>query len=268
MTFAAVLLGVASVGIGFVALNSVKIPDPARTVKTTSFVCLADVADGECSPSNSVAQFSAGGSNRVIIDIGDMSANLINAVVAAEDRSFFTHGASTRGALPMRSTAICAARRRGRATPRSPSSTWKSVYLTADRTPERKLKEAAIAIKLERKLTKPEILERYLNEVPLGRGAIGVEAASRAYFDKDAADLTVSESAFISWADPCAAVRRRSLRSEQAGGEQGSDPPPSDRARRHARGEVHHQGGGGGQRRPSPWISWCCRHRPPRRVPS
>jgi membrane peptidoglycan carboxypeptidase len=197
LTFAAVLLGVASVGIGFVALNSVKIPDPTRTVKTTSFVCLADVADGECSPSNSVAQFSAGGSNRVIIDIGDMSANLINAVVAAEDRSFFTHG----GVDPWGIARALYRDLRGSASRQGGSTITqqyvKSVYLTADRTPERKLKEAAIAIKLERKLTKPEILERYLNEVPLGRGAIGVEAASRAYFDKDAADLTVSESAFI-----------------------------------------------------------------------
>ncbi len=197
LTFAAVLLGVASVGVGFVALNSVKIPDPTRTVKTTSFVCLADVADGQCSPSNSVAQFSAGGNNRVIIDIGDMSGNLINAVVAAEDRSFFTHG----GVDPWGIARALYRDLRGSASRQGGSTITqqyvKSVYLTADRTPERKLKEAAIAIKLERKLTKPEILERYLNEVPLGRGAIGIEAASRAYFDKDAADLTVSESAFI-----------------------------------------------------------------------
>ena len=197
LTFAAVLLGVASVGVGFVALNSVRIPDPTRTVKTTSFVCLADVADGQCSPSNSVAQFSAGGNNRVIIDIGDMSGNLINAVVAAEDRSFFTHG----GVDPWGIARALYRDLRGSASRQGGSTITqqyvKSVYLTADRTPERKLKEAAIAIKLERKLTKTEILERYLNEVPLGRGAIGIEAASRAYFDKDAADLTVSESAFI-----------------------------------------------------------------------
>jgi hypothetical protein len=123
-------------------------------VKTTSFVCLADVADGECSPSNSVAQFSAGGSNRVIIDIGDMSANLINAVVAAEDRSFFTHG----GVDPWGIARALYRDLRGSASRQGGSTITqqyvKSVYLTADRTPERKLKEAAIAIKLERKLTR------------------------------------------------------------------------------------------------------------------
>lgn len=197
LTFAAVLLGVIGVGIGFVALNSVEIPDPTRTIKTTSFVCLADVADGQCSPSNSVAQFSAGGNNRVLVGLDEVSGHLINAVVAAEDRSFFTHG----GVDPWGIARALYRDLRGSASRQGGSTITqqyvKQVYLTSDRTPERKLKEAAIAIKLERKLSKQEILERYLNEVYLGRGAIGVEAAARAYFDKDAADLTIAESAYL-----------------------------------------------------------------------
>ena len=197
LTFATVLLGVTAVGLGFVALNSVKIPDPTRTIKTTSFVCLADVGDGQCAPSKSVAQFSAGGNNRVLVSLDDISGNLINAVVAAEDRSFFSHG----GVDPWGIARALYRDLRGSASRQGGSTITqqyvKQVYLTADRTPERKLKEAAIAIKLERKLSKREILERYLNEVPLGRGAIGVEAAARAYFDKDASDLDVAESAYL-----------------------------------------------------------------------
>jgi len=197
LTFGVVLLGIGSVGIGFVALNAVEIPDPTRTVKTTSFVCTAEVADGACSPSNSVAQFSAGGSNRVTMPLADMSRPLINAVVAAEDRSFFDHG----GVDPWGIARALYRDLRGSASKQGGSTITqqyvKQVYLTADRTPERKLKEAAIAIKLERKLTKQQILERYLNEVYLGRGAIGVEAASRAYFDKDASDLDTAEAAYL-----------------------------------------------------------------------
>ncbi|MBX7069388.1 MAG: transglycosylase domain-containing protein [Microthrixaceae bacterium] len=197
LMFAGVLVGVATVGVGFVLLNSVEIPDPTRTIKTTSFVCTAEVSDGACTPSNSVAQFSQGGNNRVLVNLDEVSPHLINAVVAAEDRSFFTHG----GVDPWGIARALYRDLRGSASRQGGSTITqqyvKQVYLTADRTPERKLKEAAIAIKLERKLSKPEILERYLNEVYLGRGAIGVEAASRAYFDKDAKDLDIAESAYL-----------------------------------------------------------------------
>ncbi|MFN8049851.1 MAG: transglycosylase domain-containing protein [Acidimicrobiales bacterium] len=197
VTFAGLVTGVAAVGAGFVALNSVEIPDPTRTVKTTSFVCAGDVGDGQCSPSNSVAQFSAGGNKRVLVGLDEISPNLINAVVAAEDRSFFTHG----GVDPWGIARALYRDLRGSASRQGGSTITqqlvKQVYLNADRTPQRKLKEAAIAIKLERKLSKREILERYLNEVYLGRGAVGVEAASRAYFDKDAGDLTIAESAYL-----------------------------------------------------------------------
>lgn len=60
----------------------------------------------------------------------------------------------------------------------------KNVYLTQERTFTRKIKEAALAVKVERELPKQEILTRYLNTIYLGRGAYGIEAASRVYFGK------------------------------------------------------------------------------------
>lgn len=196
-TFIGVLVVIAMVGGGFVALNSVKIPAPTRTIKTTSFVCTAEVADGECDPSNSVAQFASGGNNRVLVDLTEISDHLIDAVVAAEDRSFFSHG----GVDPWGIARAFYRDVRGSASRQGGSTITqqyvKQVYLTNEGTLKRKIKEAAIAIKLERKLSKPEILERYLNEVYLGRGAVGVEAGARAYFDKDAKDLDIAESAFL-----------------------------------------------------------------------
>jgi len=65
----------------------------------------------------------------------------------------------------------------------------KNVYLTNEVTVERKLKEAVLAIKLDQELPKQEILERYLNTIYFGRGAYGIEAASRAYFGKHVNEL-------------------------------------------------------------------------------
>ena len=73
----------------------------------------------------------------------------------------------------------------------------KNQIVGSDRTLVRKLKEAVVAIKLEKKYSKPEILEKYLNTVYFGHGAYGVQAASRLYFRRDAEDLTPLQSATL-----------------------------------------------------------------------
>jgi len=197
ISFAAVLVLVAAVGGAFAFLNSVDVPDVERNIKTTSFVCLGDVADGECTAANSKAQFSEGGNKRIQIGIDEISPNLINAVVAAEDRSFFEHDgvdlfgigrAAYRGI-------VGSASRQGAST--ITQQYVKMVYLSNERTYTRKLREAAIALKIERTMSKREILEAYLNEAPFGRGAVGIEAAARSYFDKDAGSLSISEAAYL-----------------------------------------------------------------------
>src|SRR5204863_4479362 len=70
-------------------------------------------------------------------------------------------------------------------------------FLTTDKTLRRKLQEAILAERIERFFTKPQILELYLNKVYFGDGLYGVEAASRGYFGKHAADLTVPEAALL-----------------------------------------------------------------------
>src|SRR5690606_35647393 len=73
----------------------------------------------------------------------------------------------------------------------------KTVFLTDERTYERKIREAVLAIKLERELSKQEILLRYLNTIYFGRGAYGVQAASRAYFGKDVQQLGLPEASYL-----------------------------------------------------------------------
>ena len=73
----------------------------------------------------------------------------------------------------------------------------KQAYLSSERTAIRKLKEAVLAIKLERELDKRQILSRYLNEVYFGRGAYGVEAASRAYFGVGVGSLQLYQAAYL-----------------------------------------------------------------------
>ena len=87
--YGSLLLGLVGIGVGFVLLDSVRLPAAAAPAETT-FVCASDVADGECSFDRSVAQFSAT-ENRVLLRYSEIPEVLIHAVVAAEDRDFFRH---------------------------------------------------------------------------------------------------------------------------------------------------------------------------------
>lgn len=129
--------------------------------------------------------------------IDEMSQPLIDAVVAAEDRDFFDHA----GVDPMGiARALWNDIRSGSASQGGSTITQqyvKNVYLDSERTLTRKLREAVMAIKLERRYSKAEILERYLNTIYFGRGAYGVEAAARAYFGVSALELGPGEAAYL-----------------------------------------------------------------------
>lgn len=136
---------------------------------------------------------------RVQLQYGDFPPQLIEAFLAAEDKTFFTHGGvdffGTMGAVldylnPTRS---------GRAVGGSTitQQVAKNILLGDEYSVTRKLKEMILARRIEGVLTKQEILTLYLNEIPLGRRSFGVQAAARAYFDKDVKDLTLEESAFL-----------------------------------------------------------------------
>jgi penicillin-binding protein 1A len=122
---------------------------------------------------------------------------LVNAVVAIEDRRFYGHrGVDLRGIL----RAIYANWNAGGVVEGGSTITQqlaKMQLVGTERTLKRKLREALTAIWLEVRLSKDEILTRYLNSVYLGAGAYGMSAAARSYFDKSVAELTLPEAALL-----------------------------------------------------------------------
>jgi penicillin-binding protein 1A len=143
-----------------------------------------------------LAALSAG-ENRQVVALKNIAPVLQSAVLAAEDRRFYKH----RGVDPfgIARALLQDLRHKGR---RQGGSTItqqyvKNAYVGHEASVARKLKEAAIAVKLERRLSKDEILQRYLNTIYFGRGAYGVEAAARAYFGVSAADVDLPRSAYL-----------------------------------------------------------------------
>jgi penicillin-binding protein 1A len=168
---------------------------PEETLLQTSFVCAADITEA-CGPDNAIATFSAE-EDRINVPLEELPADLTNAVLATEDRDFFQHG----GVDPVGIARALYQDVRGGGAQQGGSTITqqyvKNAYLTSERSLTRKVKEAVLAVKLERELEKDEILERYLNTIYFGRGAYGVGAASRAYFGKDVRQIGVPEAAYL-----------------------------------------------------------------------
>ncbi len=123
-----------------------------------------------------------------------VSVHAKRAVVAAEDMEFFSHSGFSASEMQVAfREALAGERYRGAST--ITQQLAKNLWLSPSRNPWRKVKEALLTRSLERHLTKRRILELYLNVVELGPGVYGVEAASRRYFGKPAADLTEHEAA-------------------------------------------------------------------------
>jgi len=127
----------------------------------------------------------------------ELPAHLIQAVVAIEDRRFFEHpGVDGRGLL----RAMAVNLRKGRIAQGGSTLTQqlaKNLFLTPERSIERKIKEALLALWLERRFEKNDLLSIYLNRVYLGSGTYGVEAAAQRYFGVSARDIDVYQAALL-----------------------------------------------------------------------
>jgi len=138
--------------------------------------------------------------NRVFVPIGAIPDHVVQAFVSAEDQNFYEHpGVDFVGIARAAVTNL-----RNIGTGRRPvgASTItqqiaKNFLLSNEVSITRKAREALLALRIEETLSKDQILELYLNQIYLGRGAYGVAAASLAYFGKPLADLTVAEAAYI-----------------------------------------------------------------------
>ena len=138
---------------------------------------------------------------RVFIDYADMPPMLVNAFIAAEDQNFWTHpGIDVQGIT--RALANNALRAMGRDATLSGASTItqqvaKNFFLTSERTISRKIKEAILAMRLERSFSKQHILTLYMNQIFLGARAYGVGSAALMYFNKPVSELSLAECAFL-----------------------------------------------------------------------
>lgn len=134
---------------------------------------------------------------RIFVPLAQIPQSLRDAIIATEDRRFYSHW----GIDPIGiARAIVQNYRKGRIVEGGSTITQqltKVLFLTPDRSLERKLKEAVLALELERRYSKDRILEMYLNQIYFGHGAYGVEAAARTYFGKSVSELTVRESALL-----------------------------------------------------------------------
>lgn len=154
------------------------------------------------------------------IRLGNLPSRVPQAVMAAEDREFYAHsGISPTGVVRALFTNV----RAGEIESGGSTITQqyiKNAALSSDRTFVRKAKEAALAVKVERRYSKDEILELYLNSIYLGRGAYGIEAAARTYFGIPSTELGLNQAATLAGmiqapeamdpaADPEGADRRR-----------------------------------------------------------
>lgn len=127
----------------------------------------------------------------------DLPPHLPQAVIAIEDRRFYDHlGIDVRGILrALWRNSVSGGVREGGST--ITQQLARLLFLSQDRTLKRKLQEAMLSIWLESKLSKDEILTRYLNTAFFGAGAYGIDAAARRYFGKVPKDLTLAESAML-----------------------------------------------------------------------
>lgn len=138
-----------------------------------------------------------GEAKRTLVKLDQISPNLAHATIAVEDKDFYKHrGISFRGLLrAVWADITSGSKQQGGST--ITQQFVKNALLTKDKSWIRKLKEVILSIELEARYSKDEILQLYLNEIPYGRNAYGIEAASKAYFDKSAKDLTLQESAYL-----------------------------------------------------------------------
>jgi len=134
---------------------------------------------------------------RIVVAKRDMAPALVQAVVATEDADFYHHGGINPKAIFRAALKDIIARKKVEGASTLTQQLAKQVFLTPAKDFRRKINEAFLAVDIEKNFTKDQIFELYANQVYLGHGAYGVEAASRLYFGKHAKDLTVPEAAMI-----------------------------------------------------------------------
>lgn len=138
--------------------------------------------------------------HRIFVPIDNVPKSLVEAFIAAEDKNFYDHSgidiiSIMRAAILNIANVINSRRVEGGST--ITQQVVKNFLLSSERSIERKIKEAILSYMVSQTFTKDQILELYLNQIYLGKGAYGVAAAALAYFNKSVAELTINESSVL-----------------------------------------------------------------------
>ena len=138
----------------------------------------------------------SGNQKRTLVALKDIPDRVKQATIAIEDKNFYKHGGFSLWAMFRTAiTNIIFNRSAGGST--LTQQFIKNAILTPEKTLPRKIKELVLAYRLEEKFSKDEILQMYLNEIPYGSNAYGVQAASQKYFGKDVKDVSLEEAAIL-----------------------------------------------------------------------
>ena len=183
-------------GFGFVAGSTlfalawftVDIPDPNAYVNSQATVIQY---------SNGKEIGRIGAQNRQILPLAKIPLRLRYAVMAAEDKNFYSNRAFSITGLISAVADNVLTFGKGRGGSTITQQYAKTAFLTPERSIQRKVKELVIALKLENAMTKDQILENYLNTIYFGRGSYGVQTAAQQYFNRNANQLSIPQSAVI-----------------------------------------------------------------------
>jgi membrane peptidoglycan carboxypeptidase len=190
-------LGIFLAGFGFVAgatlfaiaWFTVSIPDPNAYVNSQSTIIQY---------SNGTEIGRIGTQNRQILPLAKIPMKMLYAVMAAEDRNYYSNRAfSPTGIARAILNNLKSGSLNGEGGSTITQQYAKTAFLTPSRTIQRKIKELVISLKLENALTKDQILENYLNTIYFGRGSYGVQTASQQYFNRNVDQLSLSQTAVI-----------------------------------------------------------------------
>ncbi len=197
-----VILAAVIIAGGYVAGMVIGIAKSAPEIDpTTALTSLSESSVIVDEDGNIVEQIHDPNENREIVKLGQIPKHLQYAFISIEDQRFYDHfGIDIQrimGSL-IHNVKVGDPTAQGAST--ITQQLVKNLYLTGDKVWERKIQEMYLAMKVEKKLSKDQILENYLNTIPLGQSAYGVQTAAHTYFSKDVEELTLAESALLAGA--------------------------------------------------------------------
>ncbi|WP_319370820.1 transglycosylase domain-containing protein [uncultured Ilyobacter sp.] len=185
-----VVIGIVSFSLIFSAYKS--LPDVGKLVESYTPAVPTTIYDSNGDVIDLIYR-----ERRDTVTISEIPENLKNAFVAIEDRRFYKHHGLDPFRLGRAIAVNISQRRAAQGASTITQQLAKNAFLTHEKKLARKVKEALITIEIEKRYTKDEILEKYLNEIYFGAGAYGIKTAARSFFEKDVEDLNIAEGAML-----------------------------------------------------------------------